>query len=413
MSYAADLRRIRALPGSFWLLWACTFVNRLGTSVLALLTLYLSVGRGLEPAIVGLLIALRGAGTVVSPLLGGWLTDRLGNRATLFLGMASNAVALIAAGLSASVPALVVSITMLGLTDSIYRPAMTQSIVGRVEDTQRGLAFEMQFVAVSLGTAISAALAGFLAEHSFFLVFVLDASTSAVFALIALIFLHDVPRRGNREPAPSVEVVQSTDLGRSPRLGVGLFYLATALFAAVYAQTITALAVHMIRAGLSTGDYGIMLSLNAILVLLIQPVVSPALLRFSGQDILAFGQGAAGLAIAATAFCTTMPAVTASVIAWSIAEIAVGARGTTIAAELGKRSRRPGRVVGRYNSAYAAGVLIGGSAGSALASGGHENIVWGACALFAVAGTIAQRMSKSLIEERSSHPAAADLSVHP
>lgn len=395
MSYLNDVRRLRGLPGRFWILWSCTLVNRLGTSVVALLALYLSAERGLSPAAVGLFVALRGVGTVVSPLIGGRLSDRIGPRLTMVLGMTSNAVALVVTGLAASPVPLAVAVLALGLTDSIYRPGMSQSISSTVGERDKGLAFELQFFAISLGTAISAAVAGFLAEQSFLLVFLLDAATSLVFAAIALGFLRDGPHRAKTEEGASPDHVSTTS---APRTGVWsaplvLFLVATTIFAAIYAQTLTALPIHMVRAGLSTGDYGLALSLNALLVLVVQPLAGPWLLRYPRQLLLSLGQGAAGLAIACTAFCQTVPTVMASVVAWSLAEIAVGARGTALATDLGTRSSRPGLVVGAYSSAYAVGALLGSSAGSALASAGYESVLWSACAVGAVVAVLAQLSS--------------------
>src|SRR5256885_12617302 len=53
-------------------------------------------------------------------------------------------------------------------------------------DAERVISFGLYRFAVNLGVAVGPALAGFLAEHSFFYLFAGDAATSAVFGLIAL-----------------------------------------------------------------------------------------------------------------------------------------------------------------------------------------------------------------------------------
>lgn len=408
VSYAESARRVRQLPGRFWLLWTCTFVNRLGTSVVALLALYLATDRRLSATSVGLLIAARGAGTVLSPVIGGRLTDRYGTRLAMSWGMALNAAALLATAAARSPATLAVAVVALGLTDSLYRPGMTQSMTTAVTEPDRALAFELQFLAISLGTAISAAAAGFLAEHSFLLIFVLDATTSAVFAVVALVFLGDrgvasaaaapllvTTTSGARAgassaPTPLTPVAVDGPRGRRARQ---LFLLATGLFAAVYALTLTALPLHMVRAGLTTGDYGLALSLNALLVLVVQPAIAPLMLHYSSRVLLTIGQGTAGLAIASTAFWHSMPTVLGSVVVWSLAEVAVGARGTALAAKMSLGAARPGRVLGAYSSAYAVGALAGGSLGSTLAAAGHEGALWAGCVVAAMTGVLAQALS--------------------
>ena len=77
---------VRAMPPAAWVLFAGTFVNRLGTFVFPFMILYLT-GLGYSAGQAGVAIALYGLGGFASQLLGGWLTDRIGRRNTIGLSM--------------------------------------------------------------------------------------------------------------------------------------------------------------------------------------------------------------------------------------------------------------------------------------------------------------------------------------
>src|SRR5512134_644593 len=84
---APSLRaNLRAMPRSAWVLFAGSFVNRLGTFVLPFLTLYLTQG-GFSPAQAGVAIACYGLGGLVSQVGGGLVADRIGRRNAIAVSM--------------------------------------------------------------------------------------------------------------------------------------------------------------------------------------------------------------------------------------------------------------------------------------------------------------------------------------
>jgi predicted MFS family arabinose efflux permease len=73
------------LPRVYWLLWTGALINRVGGTVFALLSIYLTRVRGLSPELAGLVLSLYAGGTTVAGPVGGVLADRIGRRATLIL----------------------------------------------------------------------------------------------------------------------------------------------------------------------------------------------------------------------------------------------------------------------------------------------------------------------------------------
>ena len=82
---------VSGLPRAFWWLWTSTLVNRLGAFVATFMALYLTQQRGYSASFAGLVAALHGLGGVISTLVAGVMTDRLGRRPTLLAAQASTA----------------------------------------------------------------------------------------------------------------------------------------------------------------------------------------------------------------------------------------------------------------------------------------------------------------------------------
>ena len=129
------------LPRPFWHLMAATFVNRIGYVVEPFLALYLAGPRQLTPTTIGVVLACFGAGSFVSQILGGYLTDRIGRRATLVTGMVGTAVCFMVLASVRDLVLIAVTVTFTGLLIDIYRPALSAAVADLVPAPQRGTGY--------------------------------------------------------------------------------------------------------------------------------------------------------------------------------------------------------------------------------------------------------------------------------
>ncbi|HUR06050.1 MAG TPA: MFS transporter, partial [Nonomuraea sp.] len=157
--------KVGGLPRPFWALWSGTLVNRLGTMVMPFTGVYLTQARGVSVAGAGLVMAVYGAGSLISQLLGGWLTDRIGRRATLSGGMLATAGAMLALGYSTSLAAIIGSMFLLGLVIDVYRPASNALVADLVSPVERPRAYGLLFWAINLGYAVGMTAGGWLSDH--------------------------------------------------------------------------------------------------------------------------------------------------------------------------------------------------------------------------------------------------------
>jgi MFS family permease len=126
-----------------------------------------------------------------------------------------------------------------------------------------------------------------------------------------------------------------------------LFVLLSFLVLLIFMQHFTALPLDMAAHGLSRATLGVVLALNGILIVLIQPFVAPWLSRFNRSHVIACGACWSGLGFGLNAIARGAPMFTLGVIVWTLGEIAVLPIANAIVADVAlPRDARalPGRI---------------------------------------------------------------------
>ena len=381
---------LRELPASAWVLFAGTFVNRLGTFVLPFMTLYLT-GRGYSAPQAGVAIAAFGLGGLVAQMVGGLLADRIGRRNTIALSMlAAGALTLVLwrAETLAQIYPLMFGVACFG---ELHRPAAGALIADLVPSERRVAAFTVFRLAINVGWAAGLALGGFLAQRNFGLLFIGDAATSITFGLISLFALPHGTRTARRDEVDRPSA-RASILADRPFL---LFLAAALLSASVYAQNVSSFPLHVSDAGYGPSTYGILQSLNGIIVVVAElPVIAWVQRR---ERFLMVGTSSLliGLAFGSLLFAETLPLLVAMVAVWTLGEIMGASPATAIAAD-----RAPDYARGRYQSAlgstWSAAFILGPILGTVVYSV-DPAILWWTCAalgLVAFGLCIAARRSR-------------------
>ena len=260
---------IRAMPPAAWVLFAGTFVNRLGTFVFPFMILYLT-GLGYSAPQAGVAIALYGLGGFVSQLVGGWLTDRIGRRNTIGFSMLTASGLTLALWQAESLPVICVLMFLLALVAETHRPAASALIADVVPDERRVTAFAMFRLAINIGWAVGLTLGGLLADRSFGLLFVGDALTSATFGVISLIALPHGVRTSRSEERVLGGALRTMLADR----GFLLFLGSILIGSSIYMQNVATLPLHIRGEGFSNTIYGALQGLNGAFVVFLELPIS-------------------------------------------------------------------------------------------------------------------------------------------
>lgn len=387
--------QVRAMPRQAWILFAAAFVNRLGTFVFPFLTLYLT-DRGQPPTVAGVAVAMYALGAVPARLAGGLVADRLGRRTTIALSMAGAATCTLLLWRSDSLAAIYACVLGVGLLGDMAQPASKALIADLVDADHRVTAFSLWRIATNAGWAGGLAIGGLLAQRSFDLMFLGDAATSYLFAVIALAFLpHGTrSRRSDELHLPSIPRAILADRGFL------VFLLATFLGGLVYSQNVAVLPLRVRDLGFGPSVYGLLQSLNGLLVMTVEIGVVTFVRRFPRPAVIAVGHVLTGLAFASLLAARSIPALVAMVSIWTLGEMTQRPTATAAVAD-----RAPTHARGRYqaaeDTALGASLLIGPVVGTAL-YGWNPTVLWVACgSVGALAGLAALRMGRHPVPEQA------------
>ena len=304
------------MPRAVRLLVAGTFVNRLGSFILPFLTLVLHREFGIGEAWVGLLVGAYGAGSIVAMLWGGVLTDRLGRRRTLLLSLFGSGSLALAMGFVHSVAAFVPLLIAFSFLADLYRPASSAIIADLVPSRDRAVGFAALRLAVNLGFGLGVALGGVLADLDWRLLFWGDGATTLGFGLIVWLLVEEtrVHEPASAEPAPAAS--PWTD-----RVFVKLI-TATFVYCLAFFMDFIVLPLTITEsAGYPARVYGLLISVNGLLIALLELTVVDWLSRFRRLRVAALGVVLTALGMGLTGLVMHWAWFLACVVLWTAGEI--------------------------------------------------------------------------------------------
>ncbi len=371
---------VRGLPPAFWWIWVGTLVNHVGAFVLTFLAFYVTRELGWSAASAGAILALYGAGNAVGSVVGGALADRVGRRPTLLVAHVCTAALMALLTLADTRISLAIGVTTLGIAMTAVRPAYAAMIADIVPEADRVRAFALRYWAVNLGFAISPVLGGVLAGVSYDVLFLADAVTTLVTALVIWARVPEShphrgrPRHERRIDAESLGVV----LGDRVFLG---FVVVTFLVATVIMQHLTTLPIAMADDGLTPEEYGAAMAVNGVLIVLATVPVSGWLQRFAPMHVLAVSALVTGAGFTATAVADEVAVYAMTVAVWTFGEILGAPVATAVVAGLSPANAR-----GRYQGVF----TLSWSGAGALAPlvGGGVYAAYGGTALWVACGAV-------------------------
>lgn len=352
---------VSGLPRAFWWLWTSTLVNRLGAFVATFMALYLTLDRGYSASFAGLVVALHGLGGVVSSLVAGVMTDRLGRRPTLLAAQASTAFSVALLGFMERPAAIAAVALLVGMTSNASRPAVAAMMADIVRPEDRVRAFALNYWAINLGFAVSATAAGLIAEYSYLAGFLGEAALTLVCAVLVFVKLPE-----SRPDRPARPEGASATTGEEPAIGLGTVLRdgrfmgvvgLSFLISLIFTQGSVGLPVAMGSAGFSPRDYGLVIAANGLLIVLLQIPVTAFIQRRDPQKLLVVSALLAGYGFALTAFAGPVWAYALTVCVWTLAEIVNSPTQMSLVVRLSPVHGR-GRYQGVYNLSWAVAALV-------------------------------------------------------
>jgi predicted MFS family arabinose efflux permease len=364
------------LPNPFRLLWLGQTLSRIGILSPAFLVLYLKgvgiTGAGTTSAVV----TLFGAGVVVSGLVGGAVADTFGARRTIIATQPMAMATALAFTLTTDVAAVCALALVAGFLSAVDRPAGAGLIAEILPADQFSRGYSLYLVGFNVGIALSAVLAGFLLAWHPLALFYAWALAALVYTAVVWPLPRDHAAHGARQHTGPMlrSLVHSTaEPFRSPVLV--LFLGMTFLVACIYLQVNSTLPLDMRGWGLSTQEIGVALSVNAVLPIVLLPLV-PRLVGQRGEETpLAAAAALVGLGFGLNALADGFAVFTAGIVIWTLGEVLWAPMSATFLAKRAPEGRTAS-YQGAFFFAWNMAFVVGGPAGIAAADVFGYRVLW-------------------------------------
>ncbi|MEV8507371.1 MFS transporter [Actinoplanes sp. NPDC051475] len=385
------------LPRQFWFLWTGTLINRLGSFVVIYLAIYLTQDLHFSQSQAGLVLGAYGVGGAIGTMGGGVLTDRWGRRPTMLTAQFGTAALMLTLGFAHGFWQLLAGAWLLGIFAEGVRPAFQAMMVDVVPDRDRVRAYSLNYWAINLGFASAAIVAGFAAQVDYLLLFVVDAGTTLITALITLTFLAETrPARVAARRARG-----GPGLGTVFRDRVFLVFLGlNFLIVLVIMQHMSTLPISMSADGLSPATFGWVIAVNGLMIVAGQLFVPKLIDGHNRSRVLALATVILGIGFGLNAFAGTAAFYAITVVIWTLGEMLQSPSNSALVAELSPSLLR-GRYQGVNSLSWSAGSALAPVIGGFVQQHAGSAVLWLGCAVIAALVAAGQLISGPARERRA------------
>jgi MFS family permease len=237
--------------------------------------------------------------------------------------------------------------------------------------------------------------AGVLARHGYGLLFWINASTSVVAALVIWAMVPETRPDVAREERRSLLPVALRD-------GTLLLMIAmSTAYAAIYFQGYSTLPLVMAADSLPSSTYGVVIGLNGVVIVLVQPFVVRRLGQSDRTTVLAVSMLLVGLGFGLGAFVHEWWGYALSVVVWTLGEIGYATMIGAVLADLAPIDLRGGYMGLAGALSWGLGSAIGPLLGTNLLEVAGRTAVWSACAALGVVLCAAQLALAPVLRARA------------
>jgi len=279
-------------PNPFKVLVLATFIDRLGGFLLfPFFSVYLINHFNVTIVEVGFMFTIFAFGSIIGSTLGGALTDKYGRRSMLVFGLISSGIGSLLMGIVNELYLFFLIALVLGLLGDLGGPARQAMVVDLLSEDRRADGFGLMRVAVNLAAVIGPILGGLLLTQSYLILFIADAVSSLITALIVFIVIPETkPEKQEGQPEESVVKTLIGYIEVIKDYVFILFLVVSALTVLVYMQMNSLLSVFLNKVyEFPLEWFGALLSMNALMVVLFQFLITRMTSKYAPMRMMALG----------------------------------------------------------------------------------------------------------------------------
>jgi MFS family permease len=387
------LSKIRSIyqeyPKTFWLIMLGMFIDQLGGALIfPFFGLYITSKYGVGMTEVGVLFSILAVSGLVGSLMGGALTDKFGRKVMILFGLVVSAVSTLMLAFAPSLDFIYLAAVIVGLFGNMAGPAHQAMITDVLPEDKRIDGFGILRVIANLAVAIGPAIGGFLAARSYTMLFIIDVILSSITAIIILLFVPETkPEKAlDADGQPQQEQSLGETLAGYFKVAkdrVFMVYILASIFMVLaYMQMNITLPVFLRDVhGLPDSGYGLLLSMNAAMVVIFQFWITRRIKKFAPMKIMAWGMVIYAVGFSMYGFVSAFWLFTVAMVIITIAEMLVSPTAQAVVAKLSPEDMR-GRYMAVFGFSWAIPNTFGPLLAGVVMDNYNPNWVWYGAGVF-------------------------------
>ena len=372
-------------PQKFWVVVGASFIDRVGGTLLfPFFSLYITQKFNVGMTQAGIVLGTFAAFGLIGSMIGGALTDKLGRKNLILFGLIFSALSTLSLGLVNEFSVLIFLAVVIGLLSNIAGPAHQAMVADLLPEDKRQEGFGILRVVGNMAWIIGPTIGGFIANRSYFMLFVLDAVISCIVAVIIFYYISETKPETTKEPESMLKTFAGYGVVLRDYAYVA-FLVVSMVMGIVYQQMYNTLSVYLRdNHGIEPQGYGFLLTVSAIIVILFQFQTTRVIKKYPTFIMMALGTFFYMIGFGMFGFVTAYWLFAAAIVIITIGEMVIMPTASALATNFAPEDMR-GRYMAIFGLSWTLPATVGPSAAGLILDNYNPNLLWyvgaGLCAL--------------------------------
>jgi MFS family permease len=399
-------------PRAFWIYNGVVFIDRLGGFMLyPFFALYLTKKFDIGMTTVGILFAVFSVSGLIGNALGGALTDRMGRKGVIIASLLLSSLSSLGMGFAPSLAVFIAVSVIVGTLSRIGDPAHEAVIADLLPPDKRAEGYGINRVVFNVAVIIAPPIAGLLVANSYLTLFIVDAVISVIAAGIVLFALPETKPQAQAKP----ETMKQTFAGYFSvlkNIPFVLFISVTVLMTLVYMNMNMTLGVFLRdQRGLPEIGYGTLLSINAIIVVVLQFWLTRRLEKYKPMLMMAVGTFLYAIGFAMYGFINGFALFVTAMVIITFGEMVLAPFQQSLVASYAPEDMR-GRYMAVSGLSWSLAYMIGPYFAGMILDSPNPNMLWYVSGFIGVLATIGflvlNKTHRAVIQGSEKEPAVSE-----
>ncbi len=404
-------------PVTFWTLMSAIFIDRLGGALLfPFFALYVTKKFGVGMTEVGVLFAIFATANIIGSILGGAMTDKFGRRWMLIFGLVVSALSSLLMAVVDDLSLFYLLAGFVGLLSNTAGPAQQAMVADLLPEEKHAEGYGIMRVMANLAVTIGPAIGGLLAAQSYLYLFITDAVSSVITAVVVYLMLPETKPVTAATAATESESIWQTlsGYGHVLRDKVYIAFLFISILGViVYIQMNSTLSVYLFQVhGVPEQGFGTILSLNAGMVVLFQFWVTRRISSRQPMLMMALGTIIFGIGFTMYGFVGSFALFLLAMVIITVGEMIITPIGQALVARFAPEHMR-GRYMAMFGFSWGIPFAVGPLLAGLIMDNADPNWVWYASGILAAVAATGYLLLNARMGRRLNQGASAAIDPVP